>query len=1162
MANVYGLSTTDKKYGTGSFYTPNNSTRTKSLLITPTSGDFSIDTNQDFIISVWVNYGSINVSTLGASYPIIQYGGLNGQFWGLGVYIQNIGGYNPTPYFQYGTTKITATFNGSNGDTISPSGWSNWLVQRTNGVITFTNDTNTKNITTANFTGSIGKNQATGAGLYVGATNPGATTGINPGAYVDELFFARGTSTVERRNPTTGAINDGTLATTVFLYQFDGNYYDDETGTQLFSAAISDTSSSMSATLSKVLSLKTAQAAITTRSILVGDITSITGTQRFTSTPNSQFSLSATLTKTYRISPTIVDNAGGYYLDNISLDSTVKKFGQQSLKIGGITTYPTIPSVLCAGAANEWLALGNDGNSGTVYAWYSSDNGATWSRRTPTGLSGITSLSTVNLKYLNGRFVFGYGTSIYASTTNGSSWTAYTPTVSGYVALTENIHYANGLWIILFGWYGTGVVYIYTSTDLTTWTRRNNVLSVSGYLNGSLSVDGIASSGTTVKIVVSCTDSSTSNSRYELWTSTNSTTWTREILITTPAQGSLSKIESDGANNWIANFSIYGTPSTSEVYTKAGAGAWTRKTAGLGVITNVFYFNSKWYVYNQGDGNWYSSTDLGTTWTLAFRENLTYNKSSTTLAGISISATNNRDPKFVSTQDVATWTISSFSDLINIPETVTYTATDNRYTTWKTLDFWIYLDPNGLSGQSQYIMGQGSGYNPNYDSNWSVLAQMSGATNFSLNFSGTGAGSSLTVSAWHHVRIVKDGLNMAAFVDGTRRSTWTLARDWDYNPGPFILGGRVSTNINLYLDEVLLSKDILTPTTSTTYTTPTTAWTSTASANLLLHFDNSLLDDNNLPLAGYLGSYFSMNTLAGKSIVSTAALISTTTVQASARKLKEITLSRQAAATMTVNAIAVKRSTIALFTNLDITVDETKFKRTSAILTATSNADIAAAKTVKANTHFDSIVSLALVNIKKLTGLVDITAVSTLSITPNITKPFTVSLISSTDLATNSGKLVGITANLTTNVSSSVTADKFKRISANLTSSSTLSTSASRNRQFATRLVSRFTLVAKPFEPAKSFMVANTSMAVTIGKITKTQANLAAKVRWSFIYDRNQPLSSDALTWTIQKETTVYVIPKEYRQWQIPNDVRTWTIEQEQTDWLIEPEVRAYIIKG
>jgi len=234
----YGLVTDIKKFGQGSLRTPFDTSQAKALRIDPQgSTTFWMSAGEDFYLSAWIRYGTVNVSTVGAKYPIIRYGGASTDFgapygWEIGIRTINIGGSNTAvPYFAYNNQIINTTFDGTNGNTISPSSsaFDHYEVYRSNNTITFkfTNNSNIANITTASYSLNIGQLAAdyyTNA-IFVGSEQPFVVNQDN-GAYIDELFFAKGTSQVTSRYPDT-SIADGGLNTTVFLLNFDNSLRDD-----------------------------------------------------------------------------------------------------------------------------------------------------------------------------------------------------------------------------------------------------------------------------------------------------------------------------------------------------------------------------------------------------------------------------------------------------------------------------------------------------------------------------------------------------------------------------------------------------------------------------------------------------------------------------------------------------------------------------------------------------------------------------------------------------------------------------------------------------------------------------------------------------------------------------------------------------------------------
>lgn len=250
----YGLVSTHK-FGTGSFYAPFNTSRQKALRIDPLNGgNFGIATGQDFYISVWIKYGTLNVTQLGARYPIIKYGdlrggGTSGAGWEFGLNIARVGdGYSALPYFGFSNTDtgvpsyIATKFNGYNGNLIEPTGgFDHWEVNRTSGVITFSFNGQTFSNNTISFNGPIGSliqttidlgyTDPSYKGIYVGSEQPYVVNQDN-GAYIDDFFFARDVHGVQN-TLADGSINDGKLATTALLYKFDGNYTDTTTNYQI-----------------------------------------------------------------------------------------------------------------------------------------------------------------------------------------------------------------------------------------------------------------------------------------------------------------------------------------------------------------------------------------------------------------------------------------------------------------------------------------------------------------------------------------------------------------------------------------------------------------------------------------------------------------------------------------------------------------------------------------------------------------------------------------------------------------------------------------------------------------------------------------------------------------------------------------------------------------
>jgi hypothetical protein len=1069
----YGLSTTVKRYGTGSFYSPYSSSRTKALLIEPTSGNFRIAAGEDFIFNLWVQYGDIKVNTPGVAYPFITFG--DGGFtdgWAMGYQVGINQDTTPYPYFRYNGTFIKTEFDGSNGANISPTenGWSNYVVKRTNGVITltFTNTSAVPSVKTANYAGAIGAS-ATG-GAFLGATNPFVTNGNN-GAYIDELFFARGISSVQRRNPTLGSINDGSLATTVFLYQFDGNYVDDETGVQLFSAALTDNASTITASLTQVTSLKTAQASITATTALTGNITSITGTQQFSSTPNSKFTLSATLTETYRVSPVIVNNSSGMFLNNITTDTSVKKFGSASYRNAPVATGRAGLNIIAYGDG-DWLAF----NSDWTRVFISADSGATWTVNTATGLTE----TPTKLVYLQDYWIASSGANAWYSA-NGIAWTAITmPT--GYTAIGKSITYANNFWNIVV-WSssspGNGIVYVYRAAardaglaniapSFSSTTGRVEIAYNARTSLSFVQVGGVAVSGVITKFTLMTSEvvSGTSKNNTYIYTSSNNTSWAIDTSIVQQTNSTFfGSIATDSANNWIATSVSSGT--AGDVYAKAGSGAWTKKTKS-GVTSGssgVLYAVGKWWVSFDEQG--YYSTDLGTTWTFATYGSALANTGAVSSTQLAILEDHNAngigsEVKFCSTTTGTIWTASRITGQINLPETIEYTAGNlgGRYSSWKTMDFWIYTTtPSTANWLEQGAITHGNGYNPTTPKTWTLQVgnQTPGTDRGFLRFDFLNQTSQLatgnfTNNAWHHVRISRNGVSTAMYLDGTRVDTDTLTSALPSNTNPLVFGGYKMTGAsNYYLDELLLTQTLLTDPTVSSFSVPTGPWPGDADTDLLLHFNGDLIDDNALPLAAYLGSVFSINALAGKNIKSSVAISSSSTMQVSAAKVKDISLTSQAVATISVTAVTISRSVVILATAFDISANNTRSRGVTAAVSSTASLTTSAQRLIRASVAAGAIVSQIVVIARKLGGFADLTAVTSISALTSVTRPAGSTVAVNTNLVAANTRLRDSSAAVVTSVSLSVTANRIQTSAVALVSSYSVISLASRTARASSR---------------------------------------------------------------------------------------------------------------
>ena len=277
---LLGIDSSVKHLGSGSLYIPTNQYNDNKVIIAPAQGqDFSIATNEDFIISMWANVSQFPLGTQnGVKYPIMSYAGgqiqqgspetyNNSEGWEFGLVAYPRLGF--LPYFSYNGNIMSTVYDPSNatGSTYQ-AGFARWQATRTNGVIKFEyyNPNGTSiNVNTHTTTESIAvripNNTYYGdySGVKLGTDIPVFGSNDADGVWVDEIFFARGVSSVFQTNPVDpnvlpgdppedlwqlyGEIADGGLSTTVFLYHFNGNYYDDQMGIKNAIASLTSTAS-------------------------------------------------------------------------------------------------------------------------------------------------------------------------------------------------------------------------------------------------------------------------------------------------------------------------------------------------------------------------------------------------------------------------------------------------------------------------------------------------------------------------------------------------------------------------------------------------------------------------------------------------------------------------------------------------------------------------------------------------------------------------------------------------------------------------------------------------------------------------------------------------------------------------------------------------------
>ena len=197
------------------------------------------------------------------------------------------------------------------------------------------------------------------------------------------------------------------------------------------------------------------------------------------------------------------------------------------------TSFGQLSAVTCRQSDGLFVAIGVNSNTYPVFT--SSTNGSTWT--TPAVMNGsntAVSMTAIAVNNTSGLFVaVGYtagasGYPVYATSTNGSTWT--TPAAmngyNGYCAINSvTRRQSDGLFVAI-GWNSSGTPLYATSTNGSTWTTPAVVGATTTYGN-LLTAVTVSSSGNFVAVGRYYN----SGSYYPIYsTSTNGTTWT------TPAQ--------------------------------------------------------------------------------------------------------------------------------------------------------------------------------------------------------------------------------------------------------------------------------------------------------------------------------------------------------------------------------------------------------------------------------------------------------------------------------------------------------------------------------------------------------------------------------------------------------------------------------------------------
>lgn len=242
----------------------------------------------------------------------------------------------------------------------------------------------------------------------------------------------------------------------------------------------------------------------------------------------------------------------------------------------------------------RWVTVGNTGYI------MSSPDGFTWTERTSTFTAGNNFVSnTINtVVFANGRFLAVGGAGTVAYSLDGDNWVrvAYngSPVITN--ANIKSITYGAGLYVV-----GNDSGFIYTSPDLTTWTKRTTEMDSVQAVNEIQFANGLFVAVYNAGFIYSSTDG---------------ITWTKRSQLTTTAYSAGGTFKDQYVTN-----NLYGVAYGNGLWVAAGAsGVTLRSTDGLdwrtGVKTAALYQSANtWRVRYLRDRFWLYGDNGYLAWT-------------------------------------------------------------------------------------------------------------------------------------------------------------------------------------------------------------------------------------------------------------------------------------------------------------------------------------------------------------------------------------------------------------------------------------------------------------------------------------------------------------------------------------------------------------------
>ena len=826
-----------------------------------------------------------------------------------------------------------------------------------------------------------------------------------------------------------------------------------------------------------------------------------------------------------------------------TIDTITTKFGSGSLK----NVINSNSGALISGAVH-W--------TGSEYVFcdfnktYKSSDGENWQAYS----SNLNSTSRVY--YSNNTFTsykFENGNNIILYSTNGTSWSSQNlnSTFNQYSSYRfDTPFYFNSKWHLPYtltvnNWRGG----FYTSSTLTTSLSNWSVNATGIATNGASFIPrGAAFTNSKARMLYE-----QSNSDIQIVYSDNGGT-SYATNTNMPVSGNLSNtsgfnIATDGTTTGV----IQNTGTNTIVYYSSNlTGSWSSKTLSNVKGEAISYANGYWFVSTSK--GLYSGTSISNL-TLRYQPDAYYYsivQNTVASDGTDFTTiTGDYANKVLFSSDGTTFTDTNSISGASSPAILEYSLGNNSdYNNWKTIDFWYYPTTStfaNIGGQYYYSNNQYS------DINYSFVQEGSNLKFYNQTNSLQGA---LTINQWNHVRMVNDNGSAALFIDGTRVDTDTISLQAPNTP--FVLAPYLWRNTATnYLDEFLITDDLLTSPGTTSFTVPSSAYVGDdTDIDLLLHFDGQFTDANNY----------------NATVVPQATLSSAFTVEASLTYTATATITPPLNATLECNAGVIEQFDANLNIQSTVDADNTRLKYYQTDIDAVATVNSQAVKRTEVVATLEGVVTItpnvgrfrdleittesiatSLVAVAKIGDFLITTETrATVDATVTKTNGAVATLNASTTLTAANERTRDVSATLTSEFTQTSQEDYFVGFVATANATTTQVTEGNRTADFVAVISDAVSFAIEVTATRNNEILMPTTASITtdadvtrsgVATLTSTTAfQPFTTIKVDALASLNTIATTNVTGKTLRIETFEYVIPAEDREYEIVAETREATV--------------------